>query len=112
MAREGTRSQTGHSKPRVFTNVETGPTIKRTKPAASRKTKAVPRAGKPVGVSKKAAPAKKTSVAAKVSPHRLRLKSHQATRVPSKALKGLRQDMAPSYPLLGRAGSAAFTYMS
>jgi hypothetical protein len=65
MAREGTRSQTGHSKPRVFTNVETGPTIKRTKPAASRKTKAVPRAGKPVGVTKKAAPAKKPSVAAK-----------------------------------------------
>lgn len=75
MVREGTRSQTGNSRPRVFSSIDTEPTIKRTKPVGSRKKKtaAAPAAGapakngaKPAGVTKKT-PAKKTgSVAAKV----------------------------------------------
>lgn len=60
MAREGTRSATGSSKPRVFQQVDTAPTIKR-KPAAKK-------AGvKPTGVTKKtAAPKKESSVVTKV----------------------------------------------
>ncbi|KAL1888649.1 HIR complex subunit [Sporothrix stenoceras] len=61
MAREGTRSQTGHATPRVFATVDTAPVIARkkstkTKPAAK---PAVPAAAKPMGVTKKKAAPKK-----------------------------------------------------
>lgn len=63
MAREGTRSQTGNSKPRVFAVVDTEPTIKRTvKPAAKKEapaTKTETKGAKPTGVTKKKAPAAK-----------------------------------------------------
>ncbi len=69
MPREGTRSQTGHSKPRVFPVVDTAPAVKRkTKPAAAKKD-AAPKAAKgakPTGVTKKKAPKKETGVAKKV----------------------------------------------
>ena len=77
MPREGTRSQTGHSKPRVFPVVDTAPTIKRTaKPKTEKKTttttakKATAAGGakgaKPTGVTKKkAAPKKEGGVVAK-----------------------------------------------
>lgn len=69
MAREGTRSATGNSKPRVFDTVDTAPAIKRTtKPKVTKKpaTETTAVASKPAGVTKKA-PAKKNGVAAKVS---------------------------------------------
>jgi hypothetical protein len=68
MAREGTRSATGHSKPRVFPTVDTAPTIKRTtKTKAPKKKAAAPKAAKPAGVTKKkAAPKKESTVAKKV----------------------------------------------
>ena len=67
MVREGTRSQTGNSRPRVFETVDTQPTIKRTKPAGVRKTKPAT-AAKGRGVTKKkAAPAKTGSAVGKVS---------------------------------------------
>lgn len=60
MAREGTRSATGSSKPRVFQQVDTAPAIKR-KPAAKKA------GAKPTGVTKKsAAPKKESSVVKKV----------------------------------------------
>lgn len=68
MAREGTRSATGNSKPRVFQSVDTGPTIKR-----SRKPKTAGLLGGKAGkaeakVAPKKGPAKKAGgVAAKVS---------------------------------------------
>ncbi|KAI1141339.1 hypothetical protein F5Y05DRAFT_372136 [Hypoxylon sp. FL0543] len=77
MPREGTRSATGNSKPRVFQTVDTAPAIKRTtKPKAKKlpttgttgtKPAAKPKAAKPTGVTKKksAAP-KKEGVANKV----------------------------------------------
>lgn len=56
MAREGTRSSTGNSKPRVFETVDTAPAISR-KPRAKTTTK---KAGaKPTGVTKKAGRPKK-----------------------------------------------------
>ncbi|KAH6644946.1 hypothetical protein BKA67DRAFT_586531 [Truncatella angustata] len=69
MAREGTRSATGHSKPRLFETVDTAPAIKRTtkpKPTTTKDTTAAKVKGaKPVGVTK--APAtKKEGVGAKV----------------------------------------------
>ncbi|XMA10026.1 hypothetical protein WAI453_002817 [Rhynchosporium graminicola] len=67
MAREGTRSATGNSKPRIFPTVTEPTTTKRatanTGAKRGPKTTAT-KASKPVGV-KKAAPAKKTSVATK-----------------------------------------------
>ena len=69
MAREGTRSATGNSKPRVFETVDTAPAIKRiTKSKVAKKPAAESTAvaSKPAGVTKKA-PAKKNGVAAKVS---------------------------------------------
>lgn len=71
MPREGTRSATGNSKPRVFPVVDTAPAVKRTttkpktaKAAPGTKAKA---AAKPTGVTKKkAAPKKETGVAKKV----------------------------------------------
>ena len=73
MAREGTRSATGNSKPRVFSVPDTAPTFTRTRAPGSgkRKTKTpkVPTAAKPKGVTKKKAPAKKSaSASTKVSP--------------------------------------------
>lgn len=60
MAREGTRSATGSSTPRVFQQVDTAPTIKR-KPATKKA------GAKPTGVTKKtAAPKKESSVVKKV----------------------------------------------
>ncbi|KAJ4393978.1 hypothetical protein N0V93_003195 [Gnomoniopsis smithogilvyi] len=58
MAREGTRSATGNSKPRVFDNPDTAPAIAR-KPRAKTTTK--PAGSKPVGVTKtkKTGPVKK-----------------------------------------------------
>ncbi|KAI1164395.1 hypothetical protein F5B18DRAFT_250857 [Nemania serpens] len=67
MPREGTRSATGNSRPRVFPTVDTAPAIKRTtkpkakKPAVESTAKPV----KPTGVTKKVAP-KKDGAAAKV----------------------------------------------
>lgn len=63
MAREGTRSQTGNARPRVFTTVDTEPTIAR-KSAPKTKTKKTTATAKPAGVTKK--PAKKASPATKV----------------------------------------------
>lgn len=79
MPREGTRSATGNSKPRVFQTVDTAPAIKRTtaapktKPAtattpAAATTTSTAAGSKPVGVKKTAAP-KKNGVGAKVRPH-------------------------------------------
>lgn len=72
MAREGTRSATGNSKPRVFPVVDTEPAVKRTtKPKVVKKV-AEPKptsraAAKPVGVTKKkAAPKKEAGVVKKV----------------------------------------------
>ena len=77
MPREGTRSATGNSKPRVFQTVDTAPAIKRTtKPRAKKSptatsTKPGAKVGtaKPTGVTKKKSTApKKDGVASKVSP--------------------------------------------
>jgi len=73
MAREGTRSATGNSRPRVFPTVpETTTTTTKKRATANTGAKRGPKkatttkASKPVGVTKKkAAPAKKTSVATK-----------------------------------------------
>jgi hypothetical protein len=67
MAREGTRSQTGHSAPRVFHQIDTAPAVvrkKSTKPKA-KKPAAPVKGSKPTGVAKKPA-AKKASPVAKV----------------------------------------------
>lgn len=77
MPREGTRSATGNSKPRVFPVVDTAPAVKRTttkpktaKVAPAAKAKA---AAKPTGVTKKkAAPKKETGVVKKVHHPRFR----------------------------------------
>lgn len=59
MPREGTRSQTGNAKPRVFSTVETAPVIKRAKATAAKvtgkstKPAAKPKTAKPTGVTKK-----------------------------------------------------------
>ncbi|KAK6580265.1 hypothetical protein PZA11_007287 [Diplocarpon coronariae] len=73
MAREGTRQATGNAKPRIFPAVTEGATVtfkKRVTANAGTKTglkKAITtKAAKPVGVTKKPAPAKKISVADKV----------------------------------------------
>jgi hypothetical protein len=76
MAREGTRSATGNSRPRVFPTVaETTSATTKKRATANTGAKRGPKkstattktvGAKPVGVTKKkAAPAKKTSVAAK-----------------------------------------------
>ncbi|TDZ54056.1 hypothetical protein CTRI78_v006560 [Colletotrichum trifolii] len=62
MAREGTRSQTGNSKPRVFPVVDTAPVRKTNTTASKPKTTstAAAKGAKPVGITKKkAAKAKK-----------------------------------------------------
>lgn len=69
MPREGTRSQTGNSKPRVFATVDTEPTVKRTtKPKAVKKTApaAKPKTAKPAVPKTKAPPKKEPTVAKKV----------------------------------------------
>ncbi|ETS78329.1 hypothetical protein PFICI_10391 [Pestalotiopsis fici W106-1] len=73
MAREGTRSATGNSKPRIFQTIDTQPAVKRTTkpkktPTTATTTTKEPitakiKGAKPAGVSK---PAKKESVGAKV----------------------------------------------
>ncbi|KAI2472864.1 hypothetical protein F4781DRAFT_427957 [Annulohypoxylon bovei var. microspora] len=73
MPREGTRSATGNSKPRVFQTVDTAPAIKRSTktkvkkaPVAATKPVAKVKAAKPTGVTKKKAAApKKEGVATK-----------------------------------------------
>jgi hypothetical protein len=69
MAREGTRSTTGSSKPRVFMQVDTAPAIKRTNRPKKRTTKTTTTSTgkKPTGVTKKRSSTKKTGVAGKVS---------------------------------------------
>ncbi|CAG8972789.1 hypothetical protein HYALB_00007714 [Hymenoscyphus albidus] len=67
MAREGTRSATGNSRPRVFPTIPE-PTVKKTtaNSGAKRGPKKVTTKGvKPVGVTKKAPAAKKPSVGTK-----------------------------------------------
>lgn len=59
MAREGTRSSTGHAAPRQFATVDTAPTIKR-KPATKKA------GSKPTGVTKQVAPKKENNVVKKV----------------------------------------------
>ena len=99
MPREGTRSQTGHSKPRVFPVVDTSPAVKRaTKPkmtkAATPKTAAA--GSKPTGVTKKKAPKKESDVAKKVCPEPSRFASSLAasrsplTRSPRSRLRSRR----------------------
>jgi hypothetical protein len=69
MAREGTRSQTGHATPRVFHHVDTAPVVVRKKPTKAKKPAAAAppaKASKPTGVTKKKAPAKKPAPATKV----------------------------------------------
>jgi hypothetical protein len=71
MTREGTRSQTGHSRPRIFPPVDTAPATTRkrtTKPKAKKKAAVATKGAKPAGVTKKKAPAKKkeTGVVKKV----------------------------------------------
>ncbi|KAH7028016.1 uncharacterized protein B0I36DRAFT_365136 [Microdochium trichocladiopsis] len=61
MPREGTRSATGNSKPRVFQTIDTAPAIKRTTAPKTKKSTTTP---KPAGVKKAAAP-KKNGVGAK-----------------------------------------------
>lgn len=68
MAREGTRSQTGNSKPRVIPVVDTAPAIKRTTKPKTTKKKTEAKGAKPTGVTKKKAPAKEGAVAKKVIP--------------------------------------------
>ncbi|KUJ20492.1 uncharacterized protein LY89DRAFT_682216 [Mollisia scopiformis] len=71
MAREGTRSATGNSRPRVFPTVPVTETTTKKRATANTGAKRGPKttttkAAKPTGVTKKkAAPAKKTSVADK-----------------------------------------------
>jgi hypothetical protein len=65
MAREGTRSQTGNARPRVFQTVDTAPTITRKPAAAAKPAAAKPKAAKPAGVTKKTT-AKKPGPVAKV----------------------------------------------
>ncbi|KAI1116572.1 hypothetical protein F5Y14DRAFT_68792 [Nemania sp. NC0429] len=72
MPREGTRSATGNSRPRVFATVDTAPAIKRTtkpkakKPAAAAVESTTANPVKPTGVTKKKAAPKKDGAAAKV----------------------------------------------
>lgn len=75
MAREGTRSATGNSKPRVFPVVDTAPTITRKKTTKPKKTAAAAATGtkpaaaakgaKPAGVTKRKATPKPEGAAAK-----------------------------------------------
>ncbi|KAI8631242.1 hypothetical protein F5Y19DRAFT_25205 [Xylariaceae sp. FL1651] len=68
MPREGTRSATGNSRPRVFETIDTAPAIKRTNKPKAKKPVAEPKvkAMKPTGVTKKKAAPKKDGVGAKV----------------------------------------------
>jgi len=73
MPREGTRSATGNSKPRIFPTVDTAPAITRKKTTKA-KTKKVPavKGAKPTGVTKKKAVTKKEpTTATKVRDTRL-----------------------------------------
>ncbi|KAK3316204.1 hypothetical protein B0H66DRAFT_604512 [Apodospora peruviana] len=97
MPREGTRSATGNSKPRVFPVVDTTPVIKRAK-AVKKKAEPQPKkekapavkTSKPVGVKKRAAPKKESGVAKKVKA--------AAKKVEKKADKKEKVMTLPSYP--------------
>ncbi|KAI1307132.1 hypothetical protein F5Y03DRAFT_126813 [Xylaria venustula] len=68
MPREGTRSATGNSRPRVFQAVDTAPAIKRTNKPKAKKPVAEPTTVnpvKPVGVTKKKPTQKKDGPVAK-----------------------------------------------
>lgn len=69
MAREGTRSATGNSKPRVFDTPDTAPVIARKPKSKTTTTKSA----KPVGVTKtkKVTPAKKARTPSLLLPARL-----------------------------------------
>lgn len=74
MVREGTRSQTGNARPRVFQTVDTQPTIKRSKPIGAGRKSATTSTATPAaapkkttgGVTKKAPAKKAGGVAGKV----------------------------------------------
>ncbi|KAI0191974.1 hypothetical protein EV127DRAFT_479957 [Xylaria flabelliformis] len=69
MPREGTRSATGNSRPRVFQTVDTAPAIKRTTKPKAKKPSAEPGVVKPVkpaGVTKKRGAPKKDGAVEKV----------------------------------------------
>lgn len=66
MAREGTRSATGNSKPRVFQVVDTAPAVKRTTKPKKDAAKSEAKGAKPTGVTKKKAAPKKETAAKKV----------------------------------------------
>ncbi|KAI1177109.1 hypothetical protein F4777DRAFT_543799 [Nemania sp. FL0916] len=68
MPREGTRSATGNSRPRVFQTVDTAPAIKRTTKPRAKKTSAEPvvKPVKPAGVTKKKPASKKDAAVTKV----------------------------------------------
>ncbi|EGY14233.1 uncharacterized protein VDAG_05397 [Verticillium dahliae VdLs.17] len=73
MAREGTRSQTGHSKPRIFETVDTAPVTQRKKTTTKPAVKKAPvapavKGAKPTGVTKKKTAPKKDGPVAKVRP--------------------------------------------
>ncbi|KAF3761740.1 hypothetical protein M406DRAFT_358084 [Cryphonectria parasitica EP155] len=86
MAREGTRSATGNSKPRVFPTVDTAPTISR-KPRAQTSTKK--EGAKPAGVTKKKGPVKSNGVAnkAKAAVKKVEAKVKKVTAKKPKAKK-------------------------
>ncbi|KAG7128440.1 hypothetical protein HYQ45_011921 [Verticillium longisporum] len=70
MAREGTRSQTGHSKPRIFETVDTAPVTQRKKTTTKPAVKKAPvapavKGAKPTGVTKKKTAPKKDGPVAK-----------------------------------------------
>lgn len=68
MPREGTRSATGNSRPRVFQAVDTAPAIKRTTKPKAKKPAAEPavKPAKPAGITKKKVAPKKDGAIAKV----------------------------------------------
>ncbi|KLU86703.1 hypothetical protein MAPG_05715 [Magnaporthiopsis poae ATCC 64411] len=94
MAREGTRSATGNSKPRVFPVVDTAPTITRKKTTKPKKTPAAPATGtkpvagakgpKPTGVTKrKATPKLEGGAAKKAVASKAEDKLDKAAKVPT-----------------------------
>ncbi|CAJ2504895.1 Uu.00g122890.m01.CDS01 [Anthostomella pinea] len=94
MPREGTRSATGNSKPRVFNQVDTEPTIKRTtKPKTTKTASDVvasnAKAAKPVGVTKSKPAPKKNGVAAKTkaTTKKVETKAKKAVGRPKAAAK-------------------------
>jgi hypothetical protein len=97
MPREGTRSQTGNSKPRVFPVIDTAPASSRKKTTKPKKKVAdVAKAKKPTGVTKKKAPAKKepgvvkkVKAAVKKVEKKAEIKTDEAKAKPAKKEKPL-----------------------